>query len=263
MNQFESPSAAALQQIKNEIGSPASPVIKLAGKLTELNAALADIIGVKGASAGESLFKKLLDVAPSKDEANLLYFAEWVVYDINNLYRRLDEAEVRRIQNAAQTQKAAELIANATLHVPRTNTETRLQRLAHIFVNGLKDDDLDVESTDDMMRAASELKDEDISLLRKLYDSQASLVARLLSNSGQDPTNWFGEVQRIWKDFVDHGGLNPQEHLSYRSSFSRLESQGLIQFVNSAGTYGVGRDIYALLAEGKKFCERIQEIAAQ
>ena len=50
--------------------------------------------------------------------------------------------------------------------------------------------------------------------------------------------------------------------MNYRSSYSRLESLGLIQRITSAGDYGVGYELYALLLEGEKFYERLQEIAA-
>ena len=60
--------------------------------------------------------------------------------------------------------------------------------------------------------------------------------------------------------FVDHGGLNRHKHLRYRSSLARLASLGLIQQIDITNTYGVGLDIYALLIEGKRFCERIKEI---
>jgi hypothetical protein len=48
----------------------------------------------------------------------------------------------------------------------------------------------------------------------------------------------------------------------YRSSFSRLESYGLIQKFREISTAAVGLEPYALLEEGKKFYERLQEMAA-
>jgi hypothetical protein len=53
------------------------------------------------------------------------------------------------------------------------------------------------------------------------------------------------------------------DHLVFRSSFSRLESLGFIQRYGAGGMYdmdGIGADIYALLLDGKKFYERLQEI---
>jgi hypothetical protein len=124
-------------------------------------------------------------------------------------------------------------------------------------VNGVKDDNLDPESLDDMMRAAVELKEANIVLLQKIYNSQNPMLGWKNLNSD----NWHGNIQGIWRAFVDSGNLNSQEHLGYRSSFARLESLGFIQRVENAGMYGVGKDLYALLLEGKKFYEHLQEIA--
>jgi hypothetical protein len=198
-------------------------------------------------------------------EENLGHLGKATQLAISRLERKLETQgkDLDDFRDRLESKEFVDTLSAAVLQTQRTNDKKRLNRLASIIANSVEVNNLGADQTDDMMRAAVELKDEDISLLRKLYDSQNSLVTRLLSNPGQDPTYWHREVQRIWKEFTNRGGLNPQEHLNYRSSFSRLESLGLIQYVNSAGSYGVGRDIYALLAEGKKFFERIQEIAAQ
>ena len=140
-----------------------------------------------------------------------------------------------------------------------TSVKDRLKRLARIIVNGVKNDDLEIESLDDMMRAAVELKDADIALLQKIYNSQIQMLGQKNLNS----QNWHGTIQGIWRSFVDSGNLNSQDHLAYRSSLSRLESLGLIQHVENVGMYGVGQDLYALLIEGKKFYERLQDIAVK
>jgi hypothetical protein len=36
-----------------------------------------------------------------------------------------------------------------------------------------------------------------------------------------------------------------------------------VKWIPSAGDYGVGLEIYGLMLEGKKFYERLQEIAVQ
>lgn len=164
---------------------------------------------------------------------------------IDEIKRRLESEELR---NA---------MASASLQALRTTQQHRLKRLALILANGLIDDNLATESTDDMMRAAVELKDADIVLLGKIYESQNTMLGWRNLNS----QHWHGSIQGVWRTFVDSGNLNQQDHLSYRSSFARLESLGLIQRVENAGMYGVGHDLYALLMEGKKFYERLQEIA--
>jgi hypothetical protein len=132
--------------------------------------------------------------------------------------------------------------------------------MAWIIANGVSEGDLDPESGDDMMRAAVELKEADVALLGKICDSQRSMLQQ---QRGRDPTYWFGELQTVWDEFVRSGVLNAPNHLVYRSSFSRLESRGLIQKFRESSTAGVGLEPYALLEEGLKFCERLQEISAE
>ncbi len=131
--------------------------------------------------------------------------------------------------------------------------------MALILANGVMEGDLEPESLDDMMSAAVELKEADIALLGKICASQSSLLHQ---QRGRDTTYWFGQLQTVWDEFVRSGALHASKHLEYRSSFSRLESRGLIQKFREISTAGVGLEPYALLEEGKKFYERLQEIGA-
>jgi len=258
MGQFEFESAAALDRLEKE-DLFSSPTGDFVSKMGVLCGTIAELAGMTGAGSLGHLYSTLKELAGAKDESNLLYFSRAVVVDIRRLYR-LGEETRKTVKDNLRKKEAGEVLANATLWVPRTNAETRLQRLAHIFANGVRYGELEPESTDDMMRAAVELKETDIILLEKIYESQLSLVEQQLRFPGTAPTNWHGNIQHVWGEFVKHGGLNPQEHLRYRSSLSRLASLGLIQQIDITNTYGVGLDIYALLVEGKVFCERLKEI---
>lgn len=258
MGQFDFPSAAALDRLRSE-EMPTSPAARLFPALAKIGGNVAEAIGFKPASAAIDICAQLMDVAPAKDEANLLYFAEWVVCDIRKLYA-LGQETRNLVEERIRTDSAGQVLANATLHVPRTNNEARLQRLAHIFANGVWLGDFLPDNTDDMMRAAVELRDADIVLLQKLYKSQVNLVDQAHRMKGQGPDKWHQDIQGCWKSFITSGGLNPQDHLDYRSSFSRLESFGLIQKLDIPSYEGVGTEMYALLSEGKKFCERVKEI---
>jgi hypothetical protein len=188
----------------------------------------------------------------------LIYTITAVRNDLADLYAK--HAELReRVDTLRDDPKFAEAIAALALRTMQTSVKGRLNRLARVVVNGVKEDDLDSESLDEMMRAAVELKESDISLLGKLYASQNRPLL-LQVRKGEAPHNWHGNIQTVWREFVNSGALNPQEHLSYRSSLSRLESAGLIQRVENGGMYGVGLEVYALLLEGQKFYERLQEI---
>ena len=257
MGQFDSPGEAALARLKSDALS-SSYVDGAVDRISGLGGIILEAVGFKGASGLVDLFSNLKSLAATKDETNLIYFGEALVDDIRRLYR-LFEGIKQQLDDEINSPAFGKAVANATLHITRTNIEGRLKRLAHLIANGVKESDLEEESLDDMMRAAVELKDADIILLRKIYDSQNPMLGVKNLNS----QNWHGNVQGVWREFVDSGNLNSEEHLGYRSSFARLESLGLIQRVENAGMYGVGNDLYALLMEGKKFYERLQEISSE
>jgi hypothetical protein len=94
---------------------------------------------------------------------------------------------------------------------------------------------------------------------RRRYDSQSGM----LREKGLNPTNWFSQMQRRWANFIESGALDASKHLVYRSSFSRLESHGLIQKFCEINATSVGLEHYALLEEGMTFYERLQEIAIE
>lgn len=256
MGQFDFPSSAALSQLKNEAIST-SPIDRTASRIAGVGAKILELAGFIGVGNLTDLILELKNLAANKDEANLIYFGETLVEDIRRLYKL--NAEMRqRVEEQLKSNEFHEAVANATLHITRTNVGARLKRIATLIANGVRSRDLEQESLDDMMRAAAELTDADVALLRKIYESQNSM----LGWKNMNPQNWHGSIQQIWRTFVDSGKLNPQEHLSYRSSFGRLESRGLIQRIENTGMHGVGQDLYALLMEGKKFYERLEEIAS-
>jgi hypothetical protein len=256
MGQFDSPSEAALARLKSEelwsVG-----VNGAVDKTANLGGLILELLGFSGASVGTGFLTALKNLAANKDEANLIYFGDALVGDIRSLYRICENLN-QRFDERMESPEFNAVVANATLYITRTNIESRLKRLAHLIANGVKEGDLEPESLDDMMRAAAELKDADIVLLGKIYDSQSALLRQQRFSSG----NWFGDVQSYWNEFVNSGALDASKHLVYRSSFSRLESHGLIQKFREISTAGVGLEPYALLEEGKKFYERLQEIAA-
>lgn len=255
MNQYDFPSAAALARLKSEALSD-SPTNKTAWAVASIGSKMLELSGFRGAASLTTLIQELKGLAARKDEANLIYFGEQLVDDIGALYRASEELS-RRAEEVLESDEFNEAVANATLHITRTNIETRLARVARLIANGVKLCDLKPEPLDDMMRAAVELRDEDVLLLGKICDSQRSLLQQ---QRGRDTTYWFGQLQTVWDEFVRSGVLNTSKHLVYRSSFSRLEASGLIQRFRDISTAGVGQEPYALLEEGLRFYERLQEI---
>jgi hypothetical protein len=254
VGQFDFPSAAALARLKSdELSEP--PVGAVATALVSIGSKILELSGFHGAAPLTNLIQELKGLAARKDETNLIYFGEQLVIDIGSLYR-MGEDMRRRVEELLESAEFNEAVANATLHITRTNIETRLTRVARLIVNGVRFSDLKPEPLDDMMRSAVDLTDADILLLGKIYDSQAPLLRQGSLNT----TNWFGQVQSYWDEFVNSGALDPSKHLVYRSSLSRLESRGLIQKFREISTAAVGLEHYALLEEGLKFFERVQEI---
>ncbi len=257
MNQFESSSAAALAQLKNEALSQ-SPVDKAASRVAGIGAKILELSGFLGASTLTALIQDLKKVAANKDEANLVYFGEALVDDISRLYRLNDEMR-RQVEESLQSKEFHQAVANATLHITRTNVEVRIQRVAILIANAVKSRDLEQESLDDMMRAAVELTEWDIFVLGKMYDSQKQLLSNRNWSSG-----WSEQVGHIWTNWGQIFGVGEDQHLKIRSALAHLLSAG---FVTEAQTHFVkdgslARQAFGLLPEGLKFYERLQDIGA-
>src|ERR1035437_3336495 len=175
MGQFDSPSEAALARIKSEYLS-SSPVDDAVERIANLGGMILEVAGFAGASGGIGFLNALKNLAVNKDEGNLIYFGDALVDDIRSLYRLYKELKQQFDERISSPEFSA-VVANATLHITRTNVESRLKRLAHLIVNGVKENDLEPESLDDMMRAAVGLKDEDIITLSEIYEMQIHLFS--------------------------------------------------------------------------------------
>ncbi len=255
MGQFDRKTDAALAQLNFEALSevPGGEFVEIIGDLVKL----IGTGGLWGLTGGASnLMLKVRRLAGASYGSNLIYAISAVRDDLAALYQSNEELH-GRIESLQNEPKFAEAISALALRAMQTSVKDRLRRLARIVVNGVKEGDLEPEGLDDMMRAAAELKDTDIVLLGEIYDSQKSLMKQPRLST----TSWFGQIQTLWNEFVDSGTLDGSKHLVYRSSFSRLESHGLIQKFREISTAAVGLEPYTLLEEGLKFYERLQEIA--
>jgi len=165
---------------------------------------------------------------------------------------------INDIKTRIESQEFKDGMASAALQALRTTQKDRLNRLALILANGVKEDDLGSEGLDDMMRAAVELTDWDIFVLGKMYESQKSLLSNRYQSFG-----WSEQVGHIWTDWNRIFGLNDEQHLKVRSALSRLQSVGLVAEAqtNFVKDGSLARQAFGLLPEGKKFFERLQNIA--
>jgi len=253
MHQFDSRSGAALTQLKIENLSK-SPTDRLATKLASIGAKLLELSGMSGVSVLTDFVLDLKGIAADKDETNLIFFGENVVSDIGDLYRIYKELK-DQLDEVVRSNRFGVVMANATLHVPRANDPRCLKLLSLVIANSVKLNDLNPAALDEMMRAAVELREQDVDLLKKIYDSQEGIIRR----GGRDSTNLYSEVQSAWGEFLKSGSLRDVKQLTYRSSFARLESHGLVQQI-SASQFGIGQEPYMLLEEGAEFIKRIKEI---
>jgi hypothetical protein len=256
MGQFDLETAAASTQLEfEELSSTPG------GEFAEIIGDLLKLIGAGGpfglAGGVLNLVLKVRKLAGASYASNLIYAITAVRNDLKTLYDRNENLR-GRIESLGSDPKFAEAIAALALRAMQTSVKDRLKRLARIVVNGVKDDDLEPESIDDMMRAAVELRGIDIQLLKKLYDAQSGLLSSHKSLSSE----WSQQVAYGWSNSFSF--LDSPDAQGARGSLVRLQASGLIQEVRTmmTPTGRMGTQPFGLLPEGKKFYERLQEIAA-
>jgi hypothetical protein len=202
-------------------------------------------------------FRKL---GTTKVEENLEALGQAAEDAFNRVERVLSEQgqSIEEIKKRFESEELKQAMAGASLQALRTTGEKRLKRLALILANGVKENDLEPESLDDMMRAAVELKDADVQLLNKLYDSQS----RLLTTHKSLSSDWSQQIALNWSDRFSF--LDSPDWKNSRSSLARLQACGLILEVRTmmTPTGRLGTQPFGLLPEGAKFYERLQEIGA-
>jgi hypothetical protein len=226
------------------------------GEFAEIISDLLMLVGTGGLLAVtggiSNLILKVRKLAGASYTSNLIYTITAVRNDLRTLYER-DETRRTRIDSLPTEPKFAEAISALALRAMHTSVKDRLQRLARIVVNGVKEDDLDLESLDDMMRAAVELRDWDIQLLSDIYNARTKIEFEM-------------DLYNFWKDYWNEFSLRypNKKSGSILSAFARLESHGLIfRLRREAPNASLTGKIYQITDEGTLFYERLQEIAVQ
>jgi hypothetical protein len=253
MNQFDG-ELAALRHQRAMDEATSSPLVD---NLVEATITIAENVGLpltglirRALASGKIPVEKMIDNLESAVDEQIKRIWE---------YLRGKEKQQEEFAARLRSQEAQSAYLSAFFHGLRTSDPEKHRRLGRLTVNCIFADDLKPESLDDTMRAAVELKDSDIILLGHLYKYQN----HILTEKGMSPTKWYSDIQSAKKRLVESGTLDAQKHLSYRSSYLRLEALGLAQEITSMNNFdGVGLELYALLMEGKKFYERLQEIEA-
>jgi len=240
--------------------SVAGAVLALGTSLTAGPAGLAVAGSVVAGMGIADWFRKL---GSSKVSENLEILGQATEEALDRVEKLLKEhgLAIDEIQGRLGGDELRNAMASASLQALRTTQKERLKRLALILANGVKDNDLSAERNDDMMRAAVELKDADISMLGELYQLWKPLLDRVDRAKGATSSspNFHNEIQNVWHNFGR--SLNPAAQLEYRGSFARLQSHGMIQQVTFSNNE-VGREPYVLLEDGARFYERLQRIGA-
>jgi hypothetical protein len=260
MGQFDLETDAALTQLNYDELSR-TPGGEFVGIVSDL-IALTGVTGPLAAAGGASnLLLKIRRLAGASYTSNLIYAVTAVRNDLRTLYER-DQRFREHIESLPTDPKFAEAISALALRAMHTSVKDRLKRLARIVVNGVKENDLEPESLDDMMRAAVDLKHSDVSLLAEIYQMQSGLL---------NPSGWvkrqvnqrWNDLQRLWQEYwtKNQSRYEGYEGALLMGSFARLESLGLIApGPDRSSALSPVSSCYHLLPEGKKFYERLQEI---
>jgi DNA-binding transcriptional MerR regulator len=211
--------------------------------------------------AGFGIAEWFRRLGSSKVNENLEALGQATEDALDRVERVLKEhgVTIDEIRGRLESDEFRDAMASASLQALRTTQKERLKRLALILANGVKDNDLSAERNDDMMRAAVELKDADISMLGDLYQLWKSFLDRVDKAKGAitSSPNFHNEIQNVWHNFGR--SLNPVAQLEYRGSFARLQSHGMIQQVAFSNNE-VGREPYLLLEDGARFYEHLRKI---
>lgn len=253
MGQFDLQTDAALGQINYEelSKSPGGEFAAVVGDLLALNGAGGPLAAVGGIS---NLLLRIRKLAGASYASNLIYAVTAVRNDLADLYAKHSELR-ERIKSLPSDPRFAEAVSSLALQAMHTSIRARLSRLARIIVNGVKENDLEPESLDDMMRAAASLTEWDFEVLGRMCSSQKSLVS-----SRRMSFEWSEQVGHIWTNWNNVFGIGEDQHLRLRGALSRLQSLGLIAEVqtNFVKDGSLARQAYGLLPEGERLYERLK-----
>ena len=256
--------------------SPVGSVIDNAVSIARPALALGSAVIVSGASASSGLaiaggvvaglgivdwFRKLGAAKVNENLEALGQATEDALNRVENILRE-QGITIGEIKARIESQEFAEGMASASLQALRTTQEGRFKRMARILANGVKENDITQESTDDMMRAAVELKDADIMLLGEIHEIQRPFMKTQIWIDKPIAQKWnelSGYWQKYWNENQErYSGL---PGMMLMGSFARLESLGMIApGPNRSSASSPVAQSYFLLPEGARFYERLQEI---
>lgn len=254
MGQFDTETDAALTQLNFEALSeiPGGEFVEIIGDLLKLVGG-GGPLGIAGGIS--NLLLKVRKLAGASYASNLIFTITAVRNDLATLYERCGNLR-ERIEALPADPKFAEAISALALRAMHTSVRDRLKRLARIVVNGVKEDDLEPESIDDMMRAATELTGRDISILVKVAEIQAKTATFYPLTTGDGTIN---RPREVWKALELERFISLQNQMEIRASLARLQSVGFGAEIQTTDSTWHPRFLVTPL--GERFIERVREIA--
>lgn len=256
---------------KSQVGDLIGSGVPLAASAVAIGSSIASTGAASLAIAGSIVaglgivewFRKL---GSSKVNENLEILGQATEEALNRVEDVLREhgTAIDEVKRRLESDEFRNAMASASLQALRTTEEKRLKRLALILANGVAKNELEPESLDDMMRAAVELKERDIRALEFICSRQLTI----LEEAEKWPELWYDKVRRDWQASGFDQGIATQQagsnDVGLKSSLARLAACGFIIGVPPVNTTNSpGKEPYALLHDGKRFYERLQEITLQ
>ena len=224
---------------------------------------IADVAGEFGVP-GVGLFAKALRSGQTPVEKVVEQLEDGAYAEIARIWKHLEgrDAEFEEFNARLQSREAQSVYFSAALHGLRTSDPNKHLRLGALTINSVYVNDLKPESLDDMMRAAVELKGEDILVLSKICLDQEQIMKRF---GGVNGPEWGKAVDESWRQAVARSRSQPTSerklhNLDWKSSLSRLAALGFLISVPTESKADDPHMPYGLLLQGFKFIQRLKEI---
>lgn len=166
--------------------------------------------------------------------------------EIRNLVLRLDEQQKKQ-----RTEATSELLLDASRRAAITRSLERVKRIGVILANGVTPEKIDGDETEEMMRIAMELSDQDVFYLSELVKLEGLKLRSTKRIERYDAhTTW------------ERGPWGTIPNADIDSVFSKLESYGLVSRLAPPNNLNIMADFqnrYVLLQKGMRFVDAISK----
>jgi len=195
----------------------------------------------------------MMEMGVSTVAENIDFLGRATADALARIERRL-EAQGITVEEIAKRYSRPEFAASleaAILQTQRTRQRERLIRLASILGHSVEVDEIDPETIDDLARAAVELTDWDVQLLKDLRECESTYT---------DASGYlFAWWQEYWRRFPDK--YPNRTTRAAAASFGRLQSFGFVY--GAEGTSQAASPVpvhYRLSEDGERFLSRIEAL---